>query len=106
MVPNFPSPEQWAGLRQLIVLQNTVKCGQLLGAAVGSFCHLHQDWFFNLWIWGAGPTFPAYLVGTVLQKRSLPDYFKQHGNLMWWLRLISLALSSTALAVAFKSQLI
>jgi hypothetical protein len=93
-------------MRQLNVLRNTVKCGQLLGAAVGCFCHLHQDWFFNLWIWGAGATFPAYLLGIGLQKRSLPDFFQQHGSLVWWLGLISLALSATALAVALRGQLI
>jgi len=89
----------WVDLQPVRVLAVTVLAAQLFGAIVGIAVAWHPDWLINFWLGGAFATFPAFLMGLVIQSRLTPGRLSEHKVMVRCLGLIALALFVFAVAI-------
>lgn len=89
----------WADLQPVRALAITVVAAQVAGAAVGVLLPQFPHWFESLWFGAAIATFPAFLVGAVVQARLRPGSIGQNRVMVRRLGLIALLLSAFALAM-------
>jgi hypothetical protein len=89
----------WSDLKPIRVLAVTVIALQLVGAAIGLALPRFPDWFESMWFGAALATFPAFLLGALLQARSTPGRLTEHKVMVWRFGLIAAALSAFALAM-------
>jgi hypothetical protein len=87
----------WADLKPVRGLAVTVAIAQVSGALLGVVLASHGQWFLRLWFGGAIATFPAFLVGLVIQSRLRPGSIGENHVMVRRLGLIALLLSLVAL---------
>ena len=89
----------WVDLRPVRVLAVTILAAQLFGGIVGVAVAWHPEWLVNFWLGGALATFPAFLIGLVIQSRLTPGRLSEHKVMVRRLGLIALALFVVAVAI-------
>jgi len=77
----------------------TVFAAQAIGAVLGLILGQQSSWFLQLWFGGAIATFPAFLVGLVLQSRLRPGSIGQNRAMVRRMGMIALVLSLVAIFV-------
>jgi len=70
---------------------------QLVGAVIGLLFAHHAEWFHRLWFGGAVATFPAFVVGAVIQSRVSPGSVAENSTMVRRFGLIAAVLSLIAL---------
>lgn len=91
----------WADLRPIRGLVVTLLVMQIVGAIAGLLLLGHNMWWFlRLWFGGAVVTFPAFLVGLVIQGRLRPGSINENRVMVRRLGVISLLLTIAALLIA------
>jgi hypothetical protein len=86
----------WSDLQPVRSLAITVFGAQLIGAAIGLLVASHSSWFLKLWFGAAVVTFPAFLLGLVIQSRIKPGSIGENRVMVRRLGLIALLLSVVA----------
>ena len=86
----------WADLQPIRALFVTVLVAQIIGAAAGLFLSDSESWFLRLWFGGAVATFPAFVLGLVVQTRARPGSISENRVIVRRLGLIALLLSIAA----------
>jgi hypothetical protein len=62
----------WADLQPVRLLVVTVFVAQLIGGLLGWLFGSHPEIFMKIWFGGALATFPAFLLGLIVQKQMRP----------------------------------
>jgi hypothetical protein len=89
----------WADLQPIRTLAGTVFGAQVVGAVLGLLFAHHAEWFFRLWFGGAVATFPAFVVGALLQSRVAPGSIVGNRVMVRRFGLIAAVLSLAAFFV-------
>ncbi|ABM97402.1 hypothetical protein [Methylibium petroleiphilum] len=89
----------WSDLEPIRALTVVVLAGQVAGAAAGVLVPQFADWFKSLWFGGAIATFPAFLVGLIVQSRWRPGSLGQNKVMVRRLGLVAAALTVFAFAM-------
>ena len=89
----------WADLQPIRALAVIVLLAQVAGAALGYLFPHFPRWFESLWFGAAIATFPAFLVGLIVQARLRPGSVRENRVMVRRLGLIALALSVFAIAM-------
>lgn len=89
----------WADLQPVRALAVIVFGAQIAGALAGLAFPQFPRWFESLWFGAAIATFPAFLVGLVVQSRLRPGSLTENRTMVRRFGLISLFLSAFALAM-------
>lgn len=92
----------WSDLQPVRALAITVFGAQLAGAALGLLLAWHSSWFLKLWFGAAVATFPAFLLGLVIQSQLKPGSIGENRTLVRRIGIIALVLS---VAAVFMPQL-
>jgi hypothetical protein len=90
----------WADLQPIRALVVVVLGAQFVGMLLGLEYSPHAEWFHRLWFGGAVATFPAFVVGLVVQSRVRPGSIAQNIVMVRRLGLIAALLSLVALFMA------
>jgi len=90
----------WADLQPIRPLAITVIAAQVLGAAVGLAAPQFPHWFESLWFGAALATFPAFVVGALLQTKLRPGTLSENRVMVRRLGMIALLLSVIAVAMS------
>jgi fucose 4-O-acetylase-like acetyltransferase len=91
----------WSDLKPIRALSVTVVAAQALGAAIGFLVPRFPHWFESLWFGAALATFPAFLVGAVIQARVKPGSLGENSVMVRRLGLIAALLTAFAIAMPF-----
>lgn len=86
----------WSDLQPIRPLVVIVLVAQVIGMLVGLAFSPHVTWFHRLWFGGAIATFPAFVVGVVVQSRLRPGSVGQNAVMVRRLALIAAVLSLVA----------
>ena len=86
----------WSDLQPVRALAVTVVVAQFVGAALGLAFAWHSSWFLKLWFGGAIATFPAFVLGLIVQSRFKPGSIGKNQVMVRRFGLIALALSVVA----------
>jgi hypothetical protein len=89
----------WADLKPIRVLMVTIITAQLLGGAVGLLVPRFPGWFESFWFGGAVATFPAFLLGAVIQAQVRPGSLSENKVMVRRLGLIAALLTAIAFAM-------
>ena len=89
----------WSDLRPVRALAVVVFGAQMLGATLGLLLPRFPHWFESMWFGGALVTFPAYLVGLVVQSRLKPGSLTENKVMVRRLGLIAALLTVFAVAM-------
>ena len=89
----------WADLQPVRALAVIVFGAQIAGALVGLVFPQFPRWLESLWFGGAIATFPAFLVGLVVQSRLRPGSITENRIMVRRFGFIALFLSAFALAM-------
>ena len=92
----------WADLQPIRALAVIVLVAQVVGALSGLALAPHIGWFHRLWFGAAVATFPAFVIGALVQSRLRPGSLSQ--NLVMVRRLGVIA-AILLLAAVFMPQL-
>lgn len=87
----------WADLQPIRALVVTVLVAQVSGGLLGLALAQHAEWFHRLWFGGAIATFPAFVVGALIQSRLRPRSIGENRKLVLRFGLIAATLSLVAL---------
>jgi hypothetical protein len=91
----------WADLQPIRALAITVVVAQVAGAVAGLLFPQFPRWFESLWFGAAVATFPAFVVGALIQARLRPGSIGENQVMVRRLGLIALLLSAFAVAMPF-----
>ena len=82
----------WSDLKHIKPLAITILVGQIAGAALGFYIAKYPSAFANIWAGGALATFPAFLLGLLVQLRSNRSSLAHHRVMFRRLGMIALLL--------------
>jgi hypothetical protein len=86
----------WTDLQPVRALAITVLVAQVIGAVFGLIFGQQSTWGEQIWCGGAIATFPAFLVGLVIQSRLRPGSIGQNLVMVRRMGLIALLFSIIA----------
>ena len=89
----------WSDLKPIRALSVTVLAAQTLGAGIGLFLPRFPQWLESLWFGAALATFPAFLVGVIIQAHVKPGSVGANRVIVRRLGLISALLTIFAIAM-------
>jgi len=89
----------WADLQPIRPLMVVVLIAQILGAAVSLALARFPNLFESLWFGGAIATFPAFVIGAVLQAKLRPGSLGENRIMVRRLGMIALLLTVIAIAM-------
>lgn len=89
----------WSDLRPIRALAVVVFGAQIIGAALGLMLPRFPRWFESMWFGGALATFPAFLIGLLVQARLKPGSLSEHKVMVRRLGLIAAFLTVFAIAM-------
>jgi hypothetical protein len=89
----------WADLQPVRALAVTVVAAQFAGAVAGFLFPRFAHWFESLWFGGALATFPAFLLGLVVQATVKPGSLSANVVMVRRLGLVAALLSGFAVAM-------
>jgi hypothetical protein len=89
----------WSDLQPIRGLAVTVFAAQALGATIGLLVPRFPHWFESLWFGAAIATFPAFLLGALIQARIKPGSLAENRVMVCRLGLIAALLTVFAVAM-------
>jgi hypothetical protein len=87
----------WADLQPIRALVVTVLVAQLVAGLLGLAFAQQVEWFHRLWFGGAIATFPAFVVGVLIQSVLRPGSVGENRKMVIRVGLIAAILSLVAL---------
>jgi hypothetical protein len=91
----------WEDLQPVRALALIVFGVQIAGGLAGLAFPQFPRWFESMWFGAAIATFPAFLVGLVVQSKLSPGSISENRTMVRRLGLIALFLSAFAIAMPF-----
>lgn len=91
----------WSDLQPVRALAVTVYAAQVMGALAGLAFPRFPGWFESLWFSAALCTFPAFIIGLVIQSKLRPGSLMENKVMVRRLGLVAAALSVFAVAMPY-----